>query len=131
MTIFEKATRIKVRFDTPKGMLAVEDLWDLPLTSSVGKANLDDIARDLHKQLRSGDDISFVTPETKTNELLQMKFDLVKHVIDARVAENATAAAAKDRAEKKQKLMQLIADKQDETLKGKSVDELQKMLAEI
>lgn len=131
MSMFEKATRLKVRFETTRGMLAIEDLWDLPLQSPSGKANLDDIARDLHRQLRSGDEISFVKPETKTNELLQMKFDLVKHVIDARVAENAATAAARDRAEKKQRLMELIADKQDETLKSKSVDELQKMLAEI
>lgn len=112
-------------------MLAVEDLWDLPLQSATGKANLDDIARDLHKQLRNGDDVSFVKPEVKTSELPQLRFDIVKHVIDARLAENAATAAAKDRAEKKQRLMELIADKQDETLKSKSVDELQKMLAEI
>jgi hypothetical protein len=38
--LFQKATRAKLRFETPKGLLSVEDLWDLPLTSAINKANL-------------------------------------------------------------------------------------------
>jgi hypothetical protein len=38
MNIFEQATRAKIRFSTPVGMLSVEDLWDLPLTSTQGQA---------------------------------------------------------------------------------------------
>ena len=32
--MFQKASRLKLRFDSPKGLLSVEDLWDLPLTSA-------------------------------------------------------------------------------------------------
>lgn len=131
MSIFEKASRLKVRFDTAKGGATVEDLWDLPLTSSVGRPNLDDIARAIYKQLKSGDDVSFVIPEQKSNELVQLKFDVVKHVIDAKVAENAAARAASERADKKQKIMALIAEKQDESLKGLTIADLQKMMADL
>ena len=41
--MFEKATRLKVRFNTQNVVLAVEDLWDLPLDSKV-KASLNSIA---------------------------------------------------------------------------------------
>ena len=52
MNIFEMATRKKIRFNSPQGDLSTEDLWDLPLSSKVnGKANLDDIAKDLHRLL--------------------------------------------------------------------------------
>ena len=45
MNIFEQAARQKIRFESVLGLLCVEDLWDLPLTSLNSKrANLDDIA---------------------------------------------------------------------------------------
>jgi len=129
MFMFEKATRLKVRFDTPQGSIGVEDLWDVPLTSPRGKqANLDDIARALHKQLKSGDDVSFVHKEKKSDEMVSFKFDVVKHVIDVRVAENEAAKLKADTAAKKQKLLGLIAEKQDKELSNLPVDELLKMV---
>jgi hypothetical protein len=129
--MFEKAAKLKLRFDTTSGPLSVEDLWDLPLTSTKGKANLDDIARGLHKQLKSGDDVSFVVPTRKSDETIQLKFDLVKHVIDARLAENQAALLEKERADKKQRIMGIIAAKQDETLQGMSLDDLKKLMSEL
>lgn len=128
MSIFEKATRSKLRFDSPQGLLDVEYLWDLPLTSKAGRANLDDIARSLNKKLKSGDDVSFVDPARKSDEGIQLAFDIVKHIIDVRLEENRKALEDKDRAEKKQRLLQIIAEKKDEHLKGKSLEELQKEL---
>jgi hypothetical protein len=129
--MFEKAARLKLRFDTPGGALSAEDLWDLPLTSTRGRANLDDIARGLHKQLKSGDDVSFVIPEQKSDETIQLKFDLIKHVIDTRLVENRAALEAKDRAEKKQKILAIMADKQDEGLRNMSLEELQGLVASM
>ena len=43
MNIFEQATRQAFRFESPKGFLTVEDLWNLPLTNNTGRANLDGI----------------------------------------------------------------------------------------
>ena len=129
--MFEKATRLKLRFDTAAGLLSVEDLWDLPLTSTKGRANLDDIARGLNKQLKSGDDVSFVVTDRKSDETIQLKFDLVKHVIDVRLVENQAVLLQKERAEKKQRIMSIIADKQDESLKSMSLDDLKKLMADL
>lgn len=45
MSIFEQASREKVRFQTQVGQVSVEDLWELPLSSKANKPNLDDIAK--------------------------------------------------------------------------------------
>ena len=127
MSNFEQASRMKLRFDTPKGLLSAEDLWDLPLTSAKG-ANLDDIARGLHIELRSGNDVSFVAPTQRADTTLQLRFDVVKHVIDTRLAENAAATNAAAAREKKQKLLALIEAKEGESLSQMSIDQLRAMV---
>lgn len=127
--MFEKATRMKLRFESQRGPLSTEDLWDLPLTGRT--VSLDDIARSIHKQIKEEDnDISFVTPSVSGKESLmtQLRFDIVKHIIDVKIAERDAAYAAADKKAKKQKIMELIDKKQDEALSSKSVEELLAMI---
>ena len=126
MSMFEKASRLKIRFPSPKGLLSVEDLWDLPLTSNTGKANLDDIARTLHRELKD-EDVSFVTPAAGKDEATQLAFDVVRHVIEVRVAENRAEITARENREKKQRILALIAQKENEALAGQSLDDLKKL----
>lgn len=123
INIFEQASRIKLRFETSKGMLSVEDLWSLPLTSETGKVNLDDLARSYHIQLKEANEVSFVRPAKKNAEL-QLAFDLVKYVIEVKMAEAATASEARNKAALKDKINEIIVEKEIESLKGKSLEEL-------
>lgn len=59
---------------------------------------------------------------------LELKFNIVKHIIDVKVAELEARKDAAEKRAKKQKLMELISKKQDAELEGKSVDELMKEL---
>ena len=129
--LFEKASKLKVRYESPAGLLSVDDLWDLPLTSTVKKANLDDLAIYLNKELKESDTTSFVNKTTKTNELTKLKFDVVLRVIEVRKAEDEAASLKRVNKEKKQKLLELISQKQDESLKSKSVEELQTLVNEL
>lgn len=131
--MFEQASRLKVRFDTPAGLLSAEDLWDLPLTSATGRANLDDIARGLHGALKeASDNVSFVAPvSNSTDERLQLGFDIVKRVIEVRVAERDAAKSEADRKARKQRIMGIIAQKEDEKLSNTSVEELRQMLEAV
>jgi hypothetical protein len=126
--MFEKANRMKLRFDTPKGQLSAEDLWDLPLTSPTGKANLDDIAKDLFRQLKDDGNVSFVQPSVTTDKTIQMKFDIVKYVIDVRVAERDAAEIARKNKEKKQLILGIIAQKENDVLSNASLEELRGMV---
>lgn len=126
--LFEQASRLKLRFDTNSGTLAVEDLWDLPLTSAA-KTDLDDIAQGLHRELKDSEEVSFVVKTQRKNERLELAFDIVKHVIEVKIAERDAARGLALRKEKKQQLLALLADKKNEELKGKSAAELEEMVA--
>jgi len=124
--MFDKVTRLKLRFATVRGLASVEDLWDLPLT---GHVSLDRIAVDLHKQLREANgQTSFVEPVGGDDGILQLKFDVVKHILDIRVQERDAAKLERNRAEQKQKLLGILARKQDAELEGKTTEELSAMI---
>ncbi len=121
--MFEKATRLKLRFETTRWTISVEDLWDLSLT------DLDAVAISLHKLLRQADGtVSFVTPVAPSNDVLQLKFDIVKHVLDLRVKERDEAKMANERANKKQQLLEILSRKENAALEGKSSEELTAMI---
>ena len=131
--MFEKASRIrpKIRFNCSKGDLSVEDLWDLPLTSIINNSNLDDIARGLHKQLKNDDDVSFVDKDKKSDEIVQLKFDIVKHIIEFRLAQNTAKVEANEKAEKKQRILQALAESENKEFESKTPEELRAMLVNL
>jgi len=126
---FEKASRLKLRFETAKGSLATEDLWDLPLRGN--GTSLNSLAKNLNRKIKDEGEEDFVSPSTRANEVLGLQFDLVKHVIEIRLAEADAAAQARERKEKKQKLLEILGRKQDAALEQAPVEDLEKMLAEL
>lgn len=131
MSVFEIAARKKFRFDTAKGKFSVEDLFDLPLLSTTAAPCLDDIARSLYKQLKESEEMSFVSEAAQVSTETQMKFDLVKRVIEIKKAEREASRLAAERRAQKQRIMEIMGHKQDEALQGKSLDELAKMLESL
>ncbi len=129
--IFEQASRQNLRFPSPQGLITAEDLWDLPLTSTAHRANLDDIARAYSRELKTQGEESFVTKPAEKNKLLVLAFEIVKRVIEVRLAENKAARDAVVLAAKKQKILGLIVKKQDEELGEQSIEELEAQLDEL
>jgi hypothetical protein len=129
--IFEQASRQGIRFTSPKGMLTVEDLWNLPLTSTSSRANLDDIAKGLDASLQAVGRTSFVRQEKPKDDSTKLMFDIVLHIINVRLAEADAAAKANAVREKKQKIMAIIERKSDEALSAASIEDLQAMLASL
>lgn len=127
--MFEKAARAKLRFETSRGLLSVEDLWDLPLTSARG-VSLNDIAVDLNNRIKR-DVVSFVDEAEVPDERLQLGFDIVIHVIAVRKEEARAAAVARVRAEQKQKVLAIIARKEDARLEEMDLDQLREMIGAL
>lgn len=122
---FETATRRKLRFQTTKGNLSIEDLWDVPLTV------LDEAYKGLSRQIRDAEDDSLLSKKDSGAEEASLKRDLVKHVVQVRQAEATEKTARAARRAQAARVRELIAQKNDEALAGKSTDELNALLAEL
>lgn len=119
--IFEYATRNKIRFPF-KGMISVEDLWDLSLV------NLDSIYKTLNKQVKQSEEESLLNTKTNVDTELEVQIAIVKHIVSVKLAEHDAREKAAAKKVQKQKIMAIIASKEDEALKNSSVDDLKKML---
>lgn len=122
--IFEYATRNKVRFPY-KGLITVEDLWDLDVNS------LDKIFKVLNSQAKQLNEESLLDEPTKEDELINVQIKIIKYIVGVKLAEKEAREIAKIKKEQKQKIMSIIATKQDEELQNTSIEDLQKMLDKL
>lgn len=123
--IFEQASKLKLRFATSKGMQTVEDLWGLSLES------LDTIAVAVDKQLDTAGKKSFIGKKDTTNKTLELQLEILKHIIEVKLEEKAAKAARVERNAQLAQLRELAASKSTEALAGKSLEEINKMIAEL
>ena len=122
--IFEFASRNKIRFPF-KGMISVEDLWDLSLTS------LDSIYKTLNKQVKQSEEESLLSTKASVDTELEVQIAIVKHIVSVKLAEKEAAEKASIKKAQKQKIMSIIATKENEALQNSSIDDLKKMLDEL
>ena len=126
--LFEKASQRKLRFETCRGLVTTEDLWDIPLTNSWQDFSLDDIAKCLNRQLKEAEEESFVTPHTKATTTLSLALDIVKRVIEVKLKNIEIQEKRAATIARKDKIMEILASKEDDSLREKSAEELKKML---
>jgi len=81
--LFITAARKKYRFDTTKGQVTVEDLFDLNLTS------LDAIAVALDDKIQTLGRKSFIAKRSSSTTEVNNKLDIVKYVIETKQEEAA------------------------------------------
>jgi cytochrome P450 len=129
--IFEYAVRNKLRFASSRGELSVETLWDVPLRSR-DDFNLDSVAQAANKAYKAITEESFVeTERTPEHTRREKALAVVKHVIDAKLAEEQAAKERAFRREEKAKLLEILAQKQDGKLSELSEKELQRRIAAL
>lgn len=122
--LFETATRNKMRFPF-RGMISVEDLWDLSLT------NLDSVFKTLNAEAKKSEEESLLETKSKENEELSNKIEIVKYIVNIKLEEKKTRENARKNAEMKQRLLEIKAKRQDAALENMSDEDLDKMLAEL
>jgi hypothetical protein len=136
MNIFERASRKKLRFSTAIGDLTTEQLWELPLqlaaSSTSKKVDLDRLAREVNRELKSIEESSFVsiTPDPRKIDL-ELRLDILKHIINSKLAAKDAAEKAAVTAEYKRRLLAAKASKEDQKLAGMSEAEIEAELAKL
>ena len=130
INIFEYAARNKLRFDTEKGEVYVEDLYDMPLKAR-NNFDLDTTAKIINRCLKQQEEESFVSTPTKNSNDLSIKLDIVKHIIAVKLEEKNSKEQSKANEAQRKKLQEVIARKKDSALEALSVEDLEKMAAEL
>lgn len=124
MNIFEYATRGALRFPY-KGSQSVEDLWQLSVRE------LDSIYKTLNKQVKQSEEESLLSTKASVDTELEVQIAIVKHIVSVKLAEKEAAEKASAKKAQKQKIMSIIATKENEALQNSSIDDLKKMLDEL
>ena len=120
--MYKEASKQQLRFQTAKGMLSVEQLWSLSLT------DLDALAVSLQDAYENSRKKSFLEKTTSKDKTIKLRFDIVLDVLQTKVEEAAIATEAQEVKAHNQKILEIIANKKDESLKNKSLKELEAML---
>lgn len=131
MNIFETASRKAFRFTSNKGELTTEQLWSLPLVSG-NKFDLNNVAVAVNNDLKALAEESFVSVKKVPGKAdLETKLEIVKHIIVIRQEELEAARSAAEKAAKREKLVQALANQEDKQLESMTPDEIRAKLAEL
>lgn len=125
---FIAASRGKLRFESGRGLLTVEDLWDLNLKS------LDGIAVAVDEQLTPRSKSFLENPDKKADQeqaLNELRLEILKTVIEVKQTENKAARAAADKAKQLEFLKGLREKKQIAALEGLALEDIDAQIAAI
>ena len=129
MEIFKKASKKKLRFSTNRGVLSVEQLWDLSkdeIRQLVIKAR--EAAKKSSGEVNDSE-LSFLDAPAKTKATDdELRFEILKDIYLTKKSAEESAQKKAEAKRNNQKLLDIIARKQDEALEKKSIKELEKML---
>jgi len=122
--IFEQAIRLKVRFEY-KGLIGVEDLWDLSLEA------LDSIYKSLVKSVRQSKEEGLLHTKKREDEVLDLKIEVVKTVFVEKQKEAAERKSLVAKHQKKERLKEILEQKQNQDLLSLSTEDIKKLIDEL
>jgi len=121
--IYKKASRGKIRFQTNKGSLATEQLWDLTVIE------LDAVVVALEKDFKKSGEKTFIpnASETPKDKVAKLRFEVALDVLQTKVKDQERASKANETRMHNQRIDELIAQKKEGAMAELSVEELEKL----
>lgn len=98
--MYKEASKQKLRVQTSRGPLSVEQLWELTLSE------LDAVAVNLEEEYKKSGKKSYLVAKSKKDKTLKLKFDIVLDILTSKVESEEKAKTA---GETKRKLDRAIA----------------------
>lgn len=123
--LFIKAARKKFRFEVARGLITVEDLFDLSLEA------LDKVAVNVSNKIDAANGKSFISKRSASTADLDAQLEILKFVIETKQKEAEEKKERAEKAKRKEFLEELLAKKKADQLGSLSVEEIEKQLAEI
>lgn len=126
--LFLEASRCKLRFNTGRGQLSVEDLWDLSL-KDLDKAAvaIDEEIKPQRKSFLENPDRS----EARRAKEGELALEIVKAIIAVMQAENKERLAEASKRQRREFLQGLLEKKQIDALESLSAADIEKELAAL
>lgn len=126
MDMFIKAMRDHIRFQTNRGPASVEDLWDIKLTE------LNSMAKSLKSQLKAVEGVEdYLEDKPEADTILKLKFDIVLSILETKKSEKKDSESELTKKAEREKLLALIAKKEEDSLGNLSVEELKAKLEKL
>lgn len=128
LNVFEQATKQRLRFPQPAnrgGVINTEDLWALSLE------DLDDIAKALNKKVKESSEESFIKKQSTADKKASLQLEVVVSIINTKLKEEERRKNAAERKTKRDKILALMAEKQDTAMAKKSLASLQAELDKL
>lgn len=122
--LFEIATRNRYRFNY-KGVMTVEDLWSLRVE------DLDAIFKMLNRQKKAADEDSLLATKSAADTELANKIELVKYIVSVKLTEAEDRKTAAEKKEQRDKILAIMAKKQDAKFESMDMAELEAELAKL
>ena len=122
--LFEMASKLKFRYPY-KGWITTEDLWDL------NQKALDEIYKTLTQDLKKLTEASLYCNKCTEDAELETKIEIVKYIFQYKEESDAQARKAIENKAKRQRILEVLAKKQDDSLNNMSEEDLKKMLEEL
>lgn len=131
-SLIEKAVLQNWFFDTKQGLMTVQQVAQLPLKTTVStKASLENVAQGVYSQLQDKQQQSFVDDVPAGDLKLTQQLEIVKQIIEIKKSALASANAEVLRKQELQKLQDVMARKQDQSLENMSLEDIQKRITEL
>ena len=125
MNMFEVAAKKKLRFESPAGLLTVENLWDLPIKDKA--VCLNTVGQYLLKEVQENQNSEFSENSSVKNDS-DVKLEIVRYIIEAKKTYAKRAEDAALSRMNNNRIRDIIEAKKAEELSSMSIEDLEKML---